>query len=87
MDVPTLLTEYRNRVPLIHAKDGPLVEGQPHTAVGSGKMDIPACLNAADPDTLQWVMVELDNCATDMMAAVRESYDFLTGNKLAKGNR
>ena len=42
-----IVKRYAKQLPLLHIKDGPLVKGQPHTAVGSGKMNIPACINAA----------------------------------------
>jgi len=83
--LPTGLDQYG--LPLLHIKDGPLVQGQPHTAVGAGKMDVAGCIRAADPKRLDWVVVELDTCATDMMAAVRESYRFLTGQGLARGRQ
>lgn len=86
VDVPKLLKKHPKRFPLLHVKDGPLVEKEPHTAVGSGKMDIPACVQAADPSVLRWLIVELDDCATDMMQAVRDSYTYLTGEGLAEGN-
>ena len=75
-----------SRAPLLHIKDGPLVRDEPHVAAGTGNMDIPAVLAAADPNTLEWAIVELDACATDMMTAVAQSYTYLTTNNLAKGN-
>ena len=80
------ITRVNRRVPLIHVKDGPLVKGLSHVAVGDGKMDIPALFAAADPDTLEWAVVELDQCDTDMMTAVTRSYNYLTSNNLAHGN-
>jgi sugar phosphate isomerase/epimerase len=87
VDVPALVRRIRPRVALVHVKDGPLERDAPQTAVGSGKMDIPACLAAADPDVLTWLVVELDHCATDMMQAVRDSYAYLVGAGLAEGNK
>ena len=81
------VSKYRSRVPLLHIKDGSLEPNQPHLAVGSGKLDMPAIVAAADPEVLQWVIVELDDCATDMMEAVRESYRYLVGAGLAAGNK
>lgn len=78
---------YRDRAHLLHVKDGPLVKGEPHVAVGAGKMDIPAVLAEENPAVTKWHVVELDECATDMMEAVRGSYDYLVGNGLAIGNR
>ena len=87
VDVPAVLKKHAARVPLLHVKDGPLVQGKPHTAVGAGKLDIPSILAAADNSVLQWLIVELDDCATDMMQAVRDSYNYLTGRGLGQGNR
>ena len=87
VDVPALLGKYAARVPLLHLKDGPLVRGEPHTAIGAGKMDIPAAIAATDDQTLQWLIVELDECATDMTAAVRESVAYLTGEGLGRGRK
>ncbi|MCD4825093.1 MAG: sugar phosphate isomerase/epimerase [Phycisphaerae bacterium] len=78
VDVPAVAAKYAARLPMLHVKDGPLVQGQPLTAVGAGKMDIPAAINAADPGTVEWLVVEIDECATDMMQAIRESYQYLT---------
>lgn len=73
--------------PLLHIKDGPGIKGQPHTAVGSGTLDIPKIIAAADSHVLQWHVVELDESGTDMMQAVEESYRYLVGEGLATGNR
>jgi len=77
----------RDRTPLLHIKDGPLEPKKAHVAVGSGRMDIPAVVRAADPDRLEWLIVELDACDTDMFDAVAESYRYLTTNGLAEGTR
>jgi len=87
VDAPALVKKWAKRAPLLHLKDGPLVEGQPHTAVGAGKMDIPAVVAAADKKVLKWLIVELDSCATDMTQAAVDSYTYLTGKKLAQGKR
>lgn len=76
----------RNRAPLAHIKDGPLIRDKPHVAVGEGAMDIPAIFDAVDPDVFEWAVVELDACETDMMSAVAKSYQFLTTNNLVGGN-
>ena len=87
VDVPELVAKHAARIPCLHVKDGPLVEGKPHTAVGQGKMPTPECIRAADPQVLEWLVVELDHCAGDMFEAVVESYAYLTGEGLAEGNR
>lgn len=83
-DVPAFLRKHARRIPLLHVKDGPLVKDQPHTAVGAGKVDVPGTVGAADPKVLQWLIVELDECATDMMQAVRDSANYLVKAGLAK---
>ena len=37
--------------------------------------------------TIEWMIVELDSCATDMMEAVKKSYAYLTTEKLAHGRK
>ncbi len=85
VDVPAVVAANAARIPLLHVKDGPLVEREPHTAVGAGKMDIAACVNAADESVLQWLVVELDDCGTDMATAVHESCKYLVGEGLGAG--
>jgi len=38
-------------------------------------------------NTAEWHIVELDRCATDMMMAVANSYAYLVGEGLSRGNR
>ena len=83
-DPNALLRQLGPRVPMIHVKDGPLVNGEPMVALGQGKMDIHALAEAA---SAEWFVVELDECATDMMEAIAQSYTYLTGEGLARGNR
>ncbi len=71
------------RTPLLHLKDGPLVKGEPMVALGQGRQDIVGILAAANRDVLEWAIVELDACATDMLTAVKDSISYLTSNKLA----
>ena len=86
VDAAAEVAHVRDRAPLLHIKDGPLERNEAHVAVGDGKMDIAATIAAADPNVLEWIVVELDACDTDMMTAVAKSYDFLTRNRLAAGN-
>lgn len=74
------------RAPLLHIKDGPATQDGDMTAVGSGVMDIPAVVDAGKPHA-EWLIVELDRCATDMMEAVEQSYAYLVGEGLARGNK
>lgn len=81
---PDVVARYGARAPLLHIKDGPGIKGQDMTAVGKGIMDWPATLAGAQAE---WLIVELDSCATDMLEAVRDSYDYLVGEGLATGRR
>jgi sugar phosphate isomerase/epimerase len=60
----------------LHIKDGPCLRGKPQVALGEGEMDIPAILQAGAGFT-EWAIVELDQCATDMLAAVEKSCLYL----------
>lgn len=87
-----ILADFGSRAPFLHIKDGPAKwneamdkdEPDPMVAVGKGAQDFPEIVKAANGNT-RWMIVELDNCATDMMTAVEESYKYLTTNNLAKG--
>ncbi len=81
------VAKFASRAKLIHVKDGPLVRGASMEPVGSGVLDIPATLNAADPSVTAWHVVELDEYAGDMMHAVAESYRYLVGTGLSEGNK
>ncbi len=84
VDVISVLKEMGERAPLLHIKDGPTVQADPMTAVGSGVMDFPAILEAAG-DIPQWLIVEQDRTAGDMVADVEQSYAYLVGSGLARG--
>jgi len=56
------------------------------TAVGAGVMDFPTIVAAAG-DVPQWLIVEQDRTAGDMVADVRASYAYLVGKGLARGNQ
>lgn len=86
LDPVKVLAEFGDRVPLLHIKDGPAEQEPPMTAVGTGVMDFPPIIEAAN-DTAEWLIVELDHCATDMLKAVSESYAFMIGEGLARGNK
>ena len=81
-DVVSVINELGARVPLLHIKDGPGTKDDPMLAVGEGIMDFPAVLEAGK--TAEWLIVELDRCATDMLEAVEKSYVNL--ERLASGD-
>ncbi|MFP4355346.1 MAG: sugar phosphate isomerase/epimerase family protein [Phycisphaerae bacterium] len=84
VDVPDFVARHADRTPLLHIKDGPLKKDQAHVAVGSGMMDVASVIQAADEQTLGWLIVELDRCDTDMVQAVADSAKYLIDNRLAQ---
>lgn len=83
-DPAKVIAELGPRVRLLHLKDGP-ADGykSPMTAVGDGVLDFPAIVAASD--TVEWHIVELDACATDLFDAVEKSYGYLVGRGLSRG--
>ena len=85
-----VIRRYGRRTNLLHIKDGPADatnRALPMTAVGKGSVDISSCVLASEGTAVEFMVVELDNCATDMLQAVKESYNFLTQRSLAAGTR
>jgi len=74
-EAATVLKELGPRVPLVHIKDGPGMQGKPMTAAGKGTMDFPPIIASAKD--AEWLVVELDECGTDMLEAVDESIKYL----------
>jgi sugar phosphate isomerase/epimerase len=74
-DPAAVLAELGPRVRSVHWKDGPCVHGEPMTALGQGKVDVPRILRAIT-GPVDWV-VELDECATDPLEAARQSRVYL----------
>jgi sugar phosphate isomerase/epimerase len=85
-DVVEVVREVGERAPLLHIKDGPCVQTEPMTAVGAGVMDFPAIVAAAG-EVPEWLIVEQDRTAGDMVADVQASYTYLVGKGLARGNK
>jgi sugar phosphate isomerase/epimerase len=83
-DPAQIVKKLGNRAPLLHIKDGPAVRDQPMVAVGEGVMDVPGIVKAG-ADCTEWLVVELDACATDMMEAVQKSYRYLVDKGLGHG--
>lgn len=84
LDPAAVVKELGSRAPLLHIKDGPGDRNQAMVAVGDGYMDWSSLFAAAD-STMEWAIVELDRCDTDMLQAVRNSYTYLTGKGYARG--
>ncbi|NLX07178.1 MAG: sugar phosphate isomerase/epimerase [Phycisphaerae bacterium] len=79
--------QWASRIPLLHIKDGDLTNPPVHKAVGEGKVPVRATVEAADPKVLEWLIVELDNCATDMMEAVAKSVRFLGESGIGRARK
>jgi sugar phosphate isomerase/epimerase len=86
LDPAQVVREFGPRAPLLHIKDGPGVRDEPQVAVGEGALDFPSIVQAGG-DATGWLIVELDECATDMLAAVEKSYQYLVEEGLAHGRK
>ena len=84
VEAAEVVVEFGERAPLLHIKDGPCEVGKPQTATGDGLMDIPSVIRAGKGCT-EWLVVELDACATNMLAAVEKSIQYLTSEGLGHG--
>lgn len=93
-DPAKIVDEFGKRARLLHIKDGPAKwsdslpadNPDPMTAVGQGTQNFPAIVKAANGNT-EWMVVEMDRTSTDVFIAIKESYDYLIKNKLAKGKK
>jgi sugar phosphate isomerase/epimerase len=83
-DPADVIAELGSRAPLIHVKDGPCTREADMQALGEGVTDFKRLVDAG-ADNVDWWIVELDRCATDMMEAVEKSYAFLTDGGYASG--
>jgi sugar phosphate isomerase/epimerase len=83
-DATKVLGKWGKRVPLLHVKDGNLAEPIEFCAAGQGKVPVKQIIDSADDATVEWLVVELDECKTDMMTAVGASIDFLVKSGLGK---
>src|SRR5688500_10216682 len=86
-DPVAVARKWKKRIPAMHVKDGDLGEEPVMKALGTGKVPVKEVLKEVDGPDFKWPVVEFDNCATDMMTAVRESYGYLTSNGLAQGRK
>jgi len=84
VDPVSMVREIGRRAPLLHIKDGPATAPEPPmVAVGEGALDIPGIIRAGQGT--EWLIVELDRCATDMFAAVEKSYRYLVTKGFGHG--
>jgi len=90
-DPAEIIEKLGKRVQFLHIKDGPApwmedLAAQPHepmVALGKGLQDFHAITKACGNDP-KWMVIELDECATDIFVAVKESVDYLVSNNMAK---
>lgn len=75
-DPAEVIAKLGPRASLLHLKDGPGTMQDPMTAVGDGVQDWPHIMGAGEKHA-EWLIVEIDRCATDMMTAVDRSYQFV----------
>jgi len=78
-----IIKKYQDRLVLAHIKDGTFVPNAPNVALGEGKMDVPAVINAL-PDSVKTIVIEFDSCASDIFAAVEKSFNFLKERNLGE---
>jgi len=86
MNPSELIRRYARRMYILHIKDGPAKikdRNAPMTAAGQGVVPIAACVTAAETAATEFLALELDHCATDMLTAVRESVNYMTRHGLA----
>ncbi len=84
-DPATILKKLKDRIRLIHIKDGPAVfnsqlisdNPDPMTPVGKGSLDIPSIV-AACSDKVDWMVIELDKSAIDVYDALKQSREYLS---------
>jgi sugar phosphate isomerase/epimerase len=85
-DPEAVVRDLGPRVRFLHVKDGPATTpDDAMTAVGQGSLDIPSILRA-NP-AVDWHIVELDRCATDVIQTLRDSYEYLIAEGLSSGRR
>ena len=95
-----MLKKYADNVVSIHMKDGVCkqlasVDGMKNgildckidlMPLGTGDLPIPE-LVANIPDRISHIIVELDYCDVEMLEALKRSYEYMTSNGLAVGNK
>lgn len=86
-DPAAVVAALGDRVKYVHIKDGPAVsyEDDVMVPIGQGAMDWDAALTA-NPG-LDWHLLELERLNVDTFEAVEQSYDYLVGRGLSRGNR
>jgi len=71
----TVIAAHAERVHLLHLKDGPGVAGEAHVSIGEGVVDNAAAAEAGT--SVEWHVVELDECVEDPLVAARTGAEWL----------
>jgi len=82
VSVAQVLNELGNRVTLLHVKDGPGATDQAMLAIGDGVMNYHEVIPTAS--AAEWLVIELDRCDIDMLAAINKSASYLERNHLGR---
>jgi len=88
IDPAGFLQEIGPRGKALHFKDGHIADRSitpPFLPAGAGDVDLLAAAKAASH--AEYIAVELDEYAGDMLTAVEQSYKYLTENQITKGNQ
>ena len=83
-DPVEIIKRLGKRATILQVKDGPAVwtplldEPFPYPvlAVGTGKLDYPAIFKAGNGN-VEWIIVDIEACETDLIQALYESYKYL----------
>lgn len=76
-DPAAMIAHYAGKAPCLHLKDCDTAGEM--AAVGTGTLDFPAILSAAERAGSRYLLVEQDDChGKDPFACLRESYGYLT---------
>ncbi|MXW63606.1 MAG: sugar phosphate isomerase/epimerase [Bacteroidetes bacterium SB0662_bin_6] len=84
LDPAEVVRDFGAHAPLLHIKDATVLSTEgPMVAAGSGLQDFPAIAEAGKGH-IEWMIVEMDDCETDMFEAAAQSFAYLTENNLAR---
>jgi sugar phosphate isomerase/epimerase len=74
------IEKMQGRIPILHVKDyAVLADGSRVFAeIGSGNLDWPAILSAAEKGGCRWFVVEQDSCPGDPFDSIAKSFEFLS---------
>jgi sugar phosphate isomerase/epimerase len=74
----TMIGDLAARVRSVHLKDGTGRRGDPNVALGEGSIDLAGTIAAARAAGVDWLVVEFDDCATDVLDALARSRRAIT---------